>query len=64
MPGQEHTRPTRRDGGEPDEAPPAAAAPSTQTKDEDIDAILDDIDEALEANAETFVRQFQQKGGE
>lgn len=64
MAGQEHTRPTRRDGAEPDEAPPAAAAPSTQAKDEDIDAILDDIDEALEANAETFVRQFQQKGGQ
>jgi ubiquitin-like protein Pup len=65
MAGQEHTRTTRRDGGEPDEAPPpATAAPSTQAKDEDIDAILDDIDEALEANAETFVRQFQQKGGQ
>ena len=65
MAGQEQTRPTRRDGGEPDETPPPApVAPSTQAKDEDIDAILDDIDEALEANAETFVRQFQQKGGE
>ncbi|MFP5345459.1 MAG: ubiquitin-like protein Pup [Actinomycetes bacterium] len=65
MAGQEQTRPTRRDGGEPDEAPPPSpAAPTTQAKDEDIDAILDDIDEALEANAETFVRQFQQKGGE
>lgn len=32
--------------------------------DADIDAILDDIDEALETNAEEFVRGFVQKGGE
>lgn len=62
---QEHQRHTRRPGGEPDEAPPpAAAAPSSQTRDEDVDAILDEIDEALEANAESFVRSFIQKGGE
>jgi prokaryotic ubiquitin-like protein Pup len=32
--------------------------------DADIDAILDDIDEALETNAEEFVRGFVQKGGQ
>ena len=32
--------------------------------DEDIDAILDEIDETLETNAEEFVRGFVQKGGE
>jgi len=32
--------------------------------DEDIDAILDEIDEALEENSEEFVRGFVQKGGE
>jgi prokaryotic ubiquitin-like protein Pup len=31
---------------------------------EDVDAILDDIDEVLEANSEEFVRGFVQKGGE
>ncbi|MDQ3485914.1 MAG: ubiquitin-like protein Pup [Actinomycetota bacterium] len=31
---------------------------------DDVDALLDDIDEALEANAEDFVRSFVQKGGE
>jgi ubiquitin-like protein Pup len=31
---------------------------------EDVDAILDDIDEVLEENAEEFVRQYVQKGGE
>jgi len=47
-----------------------AAAPSTdlaarkEALDADIDAILDDIDEALETNAEEFVRGFVQKGGQ
>lgn len=64
MAGQEQKRPTRREGGEPDEAPPAPAAPSTQTRDDDVDAILDEIDETLEANAEEFVRTYVQKGGQ
>jgi prokaryotic ubiquitin-like protein Pup len=32
--------------------------------DDDIDAILDEIDEVLETNAEDFVKSFIQKGGE
>ena len=32
--------------------------------DEDIDAILDEIDDVLESNAEDFVKSFIQKGGE
>jgi ubiquitin-like protein Pup len=32
--------------------------------DEDVDAILDEIDEVLESNAEEFVRGFVQKGGQ
>jgi ubiquitin-like protein Pup len=31
---------------------------------EDVDAILDEIDDVLETNAEEFVRSFVQKGGE
>ena len=31
---------------------------------EDVDAIIDEIDEVLESNAEDFVRAFVQKGGE
>jgi ubiquitin-like protein Pup len=31
---------------------------------EDVDAIIDDIDDVLEANAEDFVRAFVQKGGQ
>ena len=32
--------------------------------DEDIDAILDEIDDVLETNAEDFVKSFIQKGGQ
>ncbi len=31
---------------------------------EDVDAILDEIDGVLEANAEEFVRSYVQKGGQ
>jgi len=31
---------------------------------EDVDAILDEIDETLEENAEEFVKGFVQKGGQ
>jgi prokaryotic ubiquitin-like protein Pup len=49
---------------------PAGAAPAeavTERKeqlDEDIDAILDEIDDVLETNAEDFVKSFIQKGGQ
>ena len=32
--------------------------------DDDVDAVLDDIDEILESDAESFVRSYIQKGGE
>ena len=32
--------------------------------DEDVDALLDQIDDVLEENAEEFVRGFVQKGGQ
>ncbi len=32
--------------------------------DEDVDALLDQIDDVLEENAEEFVRSFVQKGGQ
>ena len=31
---------------------------------DDVDALLDEIDEVLEENAEDFVRSYVQKGGE
>ena len=62
MAGQEQQRPPRRDDDPDDAAPPAA--PQTQARDEDVDAILDEIDEVLESNAEEFVKGFVQKGGQ
>jgi ubiquitin-like protein Pup len=53
-----------------EEAPADGAAPAeavTERKeqlDEDIDAILEDIDDVLETNAEDFVKSFIQKGGQ
>lgn len=67
MAGQEQIRPTRREGGDPVEPPPAptaAAAERTTALDADIDSVLDEIDSVLESNAEEFVRGFVQKGGE
>jgi prokaryotic ubiquitin-like protein Pup len=63
MAGQEQQRPHGRDD-EPDDAPPPPAAPAAQVKDDDVDAILDEIDDVLESNAEEFVKGFVQKGGQ
>jgi prokaryotic ubiquitin-like protein Pup len=68
MPSQEQSRPQRRDG-EADEAPvPTPTAPEATARkdalDDDIDSVLDEIDDVLEANAEEFVRGFVQKGGQ
>ncbi|MCB2175119.1 MAG: ubiquitin-like protein Pup [Actinomycetales bacterium] len=54
----------RRDDHEPDEdaTPPPASAPSAQTA--EVDDLLDEIDDVLESNAESFVRGFVQKGGQ
>jgi ubiquitin-like protein Pup len=46
----------------------AQASPDVQERQEkltdDVDAILDEIDEVLEENAEEFVRSYVQKGGQ
>lgn len=64
MAGQDQQRPTRREDEPADAAPPPAADGQAQVKDEDVDAILDEIDEVLESNAEEFVKGFVQKGGQ
>ncbi|MFD6950039.1 ubiquitin [Nocardiopsis sp. TSRI0078] len=60
--GQKHT--SRRD----EEVEETEAATDVQEGkdqlDEDVDDILDEIDDVLENNAEDFVRQFVQKGGQ
>ena len=62
MAGQEQQRSRGRDD-DPDAAP-VPVAPQTQAKDDDVDAILDEIDDVLESNAEEFVKGFVQKGGQ
>ena len=67
MAGQEQQRPTRRDSSDAEDVEaeplPRASAATTGTED-DVDALLDEIDDVLEANAEQFVRQYTQKGGQ
>jgi prokaryotic ubiquitin-like protein Pup len=62
--GQRHT--TRREQDE-EEALDQGTEESRERREkltDDVDAILDEIDEVLEENAEEFVRSYVQKGGE
>lgn len=55
--------PQRRD----DEVVEEPEAPESEAGDKikaELDELLDEIDDVLESNAETFVRGFVQKGGE
>jgi ubiquitin-like protein Pup len=59
-------RPQRQQDTETEEAVEANSdvAERHEKLTEDVDAILDEIDDVLETNAEDFVRAFVQKGGE
>ena len=48
-------------GKEPSGQPPG---PGGSEKPDEVGAILDDMDEALEENAEEIVRSFKQEGGQ
>ncbi len=64
---QEHKQPRRSHEEEEPVDAPAPAETVTERKDQlddDIDAILEDIDDVLETNAEDFVKSFIQKGGQ
>jgi ubiquitin-like protein Pup len=61
---QQHRSRSNDDQVEETVAPESDLAARKEALDADIDAILDDIDEALETNAEEFVRGFVQKGGQ
>lgn len=63
MAGQEHEQAHRSDDEDAPE-PPAPVAPAAQTRDAEVDSLLEEIDGVLEANAEQFVRGFVQKGGQ
>ena len=63
---QEQKQP--RKSGETEEvtdvAPETDVSERKEALDDDVDAILDEIDDVLETNAEDFVKSFIQKGGE
>ncbi|MDQ1248874.1 MAG: prokaryotic ubiquitin-like protein Pup [Actinomycetota bacterium] len=65
MPDQERVH-KRSEAAEDDAA--TTAAPSTKSdaeaRDAEVDALLDEIDDVLETNAEEFVAAFVQKGGQ
>jgi prokaryotic ubiquitin-like protein Pup len=63
---QEQKQP-RKSGEAEDVAEVAAESDVAERKealDDDVDAILDEIDDVLETNAEDFVKSFIQKGGQ
>jgi ubiquitin-like protein Pup len=60
-------RQTTRRSEEAEEAEEQAGQEAQERHDklsDDVEAILDDIDEVLEENAEEFVRSYVQKGGQ
>ena len=63
---QEHKQPRKGTEDEVPVAPPTDGEVQADKEklDDDIDAILDEIDEVLESNAEDFVKSFIQKGGQ
>lgn len=66
MSGQEQKQP-RKGSEEVEETAEATESDLAERKealDDDVDAILDEIDDVLESNAEDFVKSFIQKGGE
>ena len=60
------SRPQRQHDEEAEEAVESSSdvAARHEKLSEDVDAILDEIEDVLESNAEDFVRAFVQKGGE
>jgi len=51
----------------PDPAPPTAAKdmkPKAAELKEDMDKLIDEIDDVLEKNAEQFVKDYVQRGGQ
>lgn len=63
---QEQKQPRKSTGTEDvtEEVVETDVAERKEVLDDDIDAILGEIDDVLETNAEDFVKSFIQKGGE
>lgn len=62
--GQKRTTKTSEEVEEPEATANADVAERKEQLDNDIDALLDEIDDVLESNSEDFVRGFVQKGGQ
>jgi ubiquitin-like protein Pup len=62
--GQKRTSKTSEEVEETEAAASTDVAERKEKLDDDIDAMLDEIDDVLETNSEDFVRGFVQKGGE
>ncbi len=61
---QKQPRKSTQDETSTDEAALTDVAERKEVIDDDVDAILDEIDDVLETNAEDFVKSFIQKGGQ
>jgi len=64
MAERESARHTSRRAEETEDVDASDAAARKEKLDIDVDAMLDEIDDVLEENAEEFVRGFVQKGGQ
>lgn len=64
MPQREQERSSGNAAPSDEDQVQASATHDTSPLDHDIDAILDEIDDVLEENAEDFVKSFVQKGGQ
>ena len=64
MAAQKHKQGKKQDEEQAVSEEQPQGAEKTEGIDEDVDAILDEIDDVLETNAEDFVKAFIQKGGE
>jgi ubiquitin-like protein Pup len=62
--GQQKSTGRTQEEPEVEESTASSVAERKEALDSDVDAVLGEIDEVLEENAEDFVRQFVQKGGE
>ncbi|GGQ15474.1 hypothetical protein GCM10010140_52150 [Streptosporangium pseudovulgare] len=62
--GQKQTGRTEREAEETTSVDTSDVQERNEKLSDDVDAILDEIDEVLEENAEEFVRSYIQKGGE
>jgi len=62
--GQQKAAKGKQDADQVEESEATDLQERQEQLSEDVDAILDEIDEVLEENAEDFVRAYVQKGGE